>query len=155
MRLLLSLACTLILLPTWTVGQSGREPAPKKDRLEEIEEHLKRAGVAHRAALAYAESLGLEGKSAKDAWDTLIARGFKCDIRMVTFGKGGLDENNRWVYWKEIKPLISCEKASTEIQDCVIQVSVSAKWQDPQGSPAELLQQAPSSPVDIVGGICR
>ena len=115
---------------------------------------LQRAMDAHQAARDYADGLGLDGKSAKQAMDALVARGFKCAIKLVPFGKSR-HEDNRWVYWEEIKPLISCEKTPTDIENCVyINVSVSAKWQDPTRSPAELLLQAPSSPVDIVGGTC-
>lgn len=155
MRVMLIFACTLILLPAWALGQSDSEPAPKGDRLEQIGEHLKRVGAVQRAATAYADGLGLDGKSAKEALDVLAAHAFKCDIKLVPFGKGGLDANKKWVYWTESKPLISCRKSPTDVEGCVLMdLSVSAKWQDPHKPPTELLQQAPFSPVDIVGATC-
>lgn len=155
MRVMLSLACGLVLLPALALGQSGNERAPKGDRLEQIAEHLKRVGEVQRAAQAYADGLGLGGKHAREALDVLAALGFKCAIKLVPFGKGGLDANGKWVYGTETKPLISCRKSPTDVEGCVLMdLSVSAKWQDPSKQPAELLQQAPFSPVDIVGATC-
>jgi hypothetical protein len=151
--LLLAVVCCLLPLIE-TAAQTGQEPAQKGDRLEGLESSLRRAGAAYKAAHDYAKSLGLEGKSAKDAMDFLAERGFKCAIKQVSFGKSR-HENNRWTYWQEIKPLISCEKTPTEIENCrLLLISSSAKWQDPTKSPSELLIQAPSSSVDIVGGVC-
>jgi hypothetical protein len=128
---LLILACCL-LFPFEAERPSAQEPERKRSRLEEIGDKLQRAMDAHKAAQDYANGLGLDGKSAKEAMDVLLARGFKCAIKLVPFGKSLHDiENCRY-----------------------LDVSVSAKWQYPSRSPAELLQQAPSSPVDIVGGTC-
>ena len=113
--------------------------------MRETEQELNRIYAVQRSADRFVEGLGLDGKTAQDALTALSERGFKCGIKLVRYG---LEEKGR--------PLIQCVKAPTDIQDCLqLEVSVSARWQDPQRPAEELLRQASSSPINLATAICK
>jgi hypothetical protein len=144
------LACLLLLSIEVAAG-----------KLQETEQHLKKFFAVQSSADQFAKELELDGKSAQEALTALSGRGFKCDIKLVRFGKlvkSGKVMNTieQYVSEEETKPLIECVKAPSDIQDCLqLEVSVSVRWRDPQQPIEVLLREASSSPIHVVGATCK
>jgi hypothetical protein len=148
--ILLGLACLSLLSIEVAAG-----------RLQEAEEHLKKFFAVQSSADQFVKELELDGKSAQEALTALSGRGFKCEIKLVRFGKlvkSGkvINTIEQYVSEEETKPLIECVKAPSDIQDCLqLEVSVSVRWRDPQQPTEVLLREASSSPIHVVGATCK
>ena len=151
LRLILSgLACLLLLSIEAAAG-----------RLQEAEERMKKFFAVQSTADQFVNDLELDGKSAQQALTALSGRGFKCNIKLVRFGKlvkSGkvINTIEQYASEEETKPLIECVKAPSDIPDCLqLEVSVSVRWRDPQQPIEVLLRDASSSPIDVVGATCK
>jgi hypothetical protein len=151
LRLTLSgLACLLLLSIEAAAG-----------RLQDAEERIKKFFAVQSVADQFVKDLELDGKSAQQALTVLSGRDFKCNIKLVRFGKlvkSGkvINTIEQFVSEEETKPLIECVKAPSDIQDCLqLEVSVSVQWRDPQQPIEVLFREASSSPIDVVGATCK
>jgi hypothetical protein len=113
------------------------------DLIQDYTDRIARYRVIQTAAKDYAKSLGLQGKSAREAWTELSTRGFKCAVKDV------------YLTAKESDPMILCDKEPTDIENCLsLFVTVSLQWTDPKRPVNELVDTQPDSPIKYVTATC-
>jgi hypothetical protein len=123
-----------LILAFFMASDLFAEPPTKK------EEDFRRVAEAQRAAVTYAESLGIQALSGRHALEMLLGDGYFCGFRQVL---------------KDSAPVLFCSRGKPPVKDCAaVDLYIFPTWSDGTKPFSDLLNQLENASVQDVKAYC-